>query len=432
MALFYAYFNTFIMESTSIHKSIIIIGAGWSGVGVAGSLASHNIDDYIILEQKESFGGFWREFTYDSVRMHDLSRLWQTPTEIAEKYKDQFLNRIQVTEYLREYAEYYKISTKAQFNFQVTKVDHIQNFGWQISGVNTVNKTDHTYTCTYLCIATSYCRVPFIPSILKESKQIYQGQIMHSAHYKNPQSFSKLPTGSKILIIGGGHSASEIGTELADSGFKVVISYRSGQYFMRQSDWTTYLEQQTVDKAMKSWDCCMADAHFTDLLYQYNTRFSSLLYEINEEINWPKPDLPPASFLVLHKKTFIDDPHFFEQLERGKITAMGPVERICTTGAKFVNGECLDFDGIMLCTGFRPGLDEFLANAESYTSLHRFAHLPPEKFPLPLTDGRCKSLVKPNLFFPGFDYGINQRVDFAVYSWHVGEQIVKDINLSRK
>ncbi len=418
------------MESKAIKKSVIIIGAGWSGVGVAGSLAFHGVDDYLILEQKECYGGFWKDATYDSVRMHDLSRLYQTPSEIAEKYKDQFLNRIQVTQYLREYAEHYSMPSKTVFNFQVTKVRQNEDSSWVIDGGNTRNKTNHTYTCTYLCIATSYCRVPFIPNILKESMQGYEGQIMHSAHYKNPQSFNKLSSGSKILIIGGGHSASEIGTELADKGFKVVISYRSGQYFMRQADWTAYLSQQTIDKAMQSWNCCMADAQFNELLDQYNARFSALIYDINNDINWPKPELPPASFLVLHKKTFIDDPHFFEQLQLGNITATGPVERITTTGVKFVDGRCLDFDGIVLCTGFRPGLDEFLENADAYTSLRRYPNMPPEKFPLPLTDGRCKSIVKPNLFFPGFDYGINQRVDFAVYSWHVGEQIAKELKAS--
>ena len=57
-----------------IKKSVIIIGGGWSGIGVAGSLAYNKFGDYLLLEQTDCLGGFWKYHTYDSVRMHDLTR----------------------------------------------------------------------------------------------------------------------------------------------------------------------------------------------------------------------------------------------------------------------------------------------------------------------------------------------------------------------
>ena len=153
-----------------------------------------------------------------------------------------------------------------------------------------------------------------------------------------------------------------------------------------------------------------------------------MIYPINDEIHWKTPSLSPAFFILFHKKTFIDDPHFFDLLHSRTIRIIGPVSKIVENGVILEeNSSVLEYDGIILCTGFSHGLEEFLDDSQQYLSSHRYLHLPPERSVLPITNGRCKSLVKENLYFPGFDYGVNQRVDFALYSWHVGECILAKI-----
>lgn len=145
------------------------------------------------------------------------------------------------------------------------------------------------------------------------------------------------------------------------------------------------LAQQNVEKSEECWKWCMADSQFTAVLDQYNAQFASQLYNINDDIHWPAPSLPPASFLVLHKKTFIDDTHFLTLVQSKKIHIVGPVAEITKTGVKFLQQQqqhkqqpessdmTRDFDGIVLCTGFRPALEDFLVDAEQYLSTHRFA-----------------------------------------------------------
>ncbi|CAF1362088.1 unnamed protein product [Adineta steineri] len=413
----------------ALKKSVVIIGGGWSGIGVAGSLAYNNFDDYILLEQTDSIGGFWKYHTYDSVRMHDLSRLYKTPHDLSEKYKDHFLLQSEVPIYLQQYADYYEISNHILFGFKVTRISHQddEEFCWTVTGINVGENIERTYICKYLCIATSYCRVPIIPENIKKSMNRFKTKIIHSADYKNPSNFD-ISKHRKILIIGGGHSSSEISTELTDAGFHVTIAHRSGQYFMRQQDWTSYLSNQTIEKSLQYWGYSMADENFKEILEAFNEQFSEKIYHINDEIHWTIPILRPASFIILHKKTFIDDMHFFDLLQNKSIEIKGSVREITEEGVIFEkNSEIQQFDGIILCTGFSHGLEQFLDDSNQYLSNHRYHYLPPEKSSLPITDGRCKSIIKNNLYFPGFDYGINQRVDFALYSWYVGERILSDI-----
>ncbi|CAF3335899.1 unnamed protein product [Rotaria socialis] len=364
-----------------LKKFVVIIGGGWSGIGVAESLAYNSFDDYVLLEQTDCFGGFWKYNTYDSVRMHDLSRLFKTPHDLSEKYKDHFLLQSEVPIYLQQYAEYHGIPNHTILGFKVTRIFHKtdEEFCWKVTGIHLAANVETTYH-------------------------------------------------RKILIIGDGHSASEISTELADAGFHVTIAYRSGQYFMRQQDWTPYLSNQTIEKSLEFWKYSMADENFNEILDRFNEKFSEKIYHINHEINWAIPSLKPASFIVSHKKTFIDDDHFFDLMQQKLIEIKGSVREIVGEGVIFDQKlDAEEFDGIILCTGLSSVLEQFLDDANQYLSNHRYLHLPPEKSRLPITDGRCKSATKNNLYFPGFDYGINQRVDFALYSWYIGERILDDI-----
>ena len=361
--------------------------------------------------------------------MHDLTRLYRTPDDLSAKYQGHFLLQSEVPIYLQEYAEYYGISNHTLFGFKVTRISHQEeeDFCWTINGISLNNNVERSYKCKHLYIATSYCRVPVIPENLERSMHRFTRKIIHSDDYKNPSCFdlSKCRT---ILIIGGGHSSAEISTELTDAGFHVTIAHRGGQYFMKQEDWTPYLSSQTIDKSLQYWGYSMADERFKAILNSFDDQVSEKIYPINDRIRWTIPSLPPASFIILHKKTFLDDPHFFDLLRNKSIEIKGSVREIVEEGVVFEStSEIGEFDGIILCTGFSHGLEEFLDNANQYLSDHRYLHLPPEKSSLPITDGRCKSRTKNRLYFPGFDYGINQRVDFSLYSWYVGERILSDI-----
>ena len=83
----------------------------------SGSLAYYGFDDYLLLEQSDSIGGFWKSSTYDSVRMHDFSRLYKTPEDLLDKYNDRFLTKFDVPIYLEEYAKYYQISIESDTNY---------------------------------------------------------------------------------------------------------------------------------------------------------------------------------------------------------------------------------------------------------------------------------------------------------------------------
>ncbi|CAF1434423.1 unnamed protein product [Rotaria sp. Silwood1] len=168
--------------------------------------------------------------------------------------------------------------------------------------------------------------------------------------------WSEIGVAGSLVYNRGGHSSTEISIQLTDAGFHVTIVHRGGQYFMRQYAWTPYLSNQTIEKPLQYWGYSMADEKFSEKLYYFNN-----------ETHLTIPLLRPASFIISNKKIFIDDAHFFDLLQKKSIEIKGSVREIIEKGIIFENkAEIQEFDGIILCTGFSHGREQFFDDASQY------------------------------------------------------------------
>ena len=51
-------------DVTPTQHEIVIIGAGFSGIGMAVRLLQAGIDDFVMLDRATEMGGTWRDNTY--------------------------------------------------------------------------------------------------------------------------------------------------------------------------------------------------------------------------------------------------------------------------------------------------------------------------------------------------------------------------------
>ena len=91
-------------------------------------------------------------------------------------------------------------------------------------------------------------------------------------------------------------------------------------------------------------------------------------------------------------------------------------------GVVFTDGEAR-VDDVLLATGYEPGLAPLLGE----TGL-----LGPERglADWPLTDGRCRSRVRPSVFFPGFDPTPLGGISLGRWGWEVGTRIGAELTAS--
>jgi cation diffusion facilitator CzcD-associated flavoprotein CzcO len=193
----------------TINKNIII-GAGPSGLSIAGRLSKLGIP-FILLEKSENVGNEWRNH-YDRLRLHTdkvhsalphLSFPTDFPTFVP---KDQYI------QYLESYIEHFKIQPiYKQEVVDITKKEGI----WH------VKTTSEEFLAENVIVSTGYNRVPKIPHFINDV--LFEGEIIHSNLYKNGKCYA----GQNVLVVGYGNSGAEIALDLYESGAKTFVSIRN-------------------------------------------------------------------------------------------------------------------------------------------------------------------------------------------------------------
>ena len=162
----------------------LIIGAGPAGLAVAGRMRNAEME-FEILEQSQNVGNAWHNH-YDRLHLHTVKQYSYLPLmEFPDDYPT-YVSRKQLTKYFDDYAAKFNISPR--FGEEVTVIKKNENGNengkWLIE-----TKKGNKYSAENVVIATGVNRIPNVPKF--KGQENFQGKIVHSHLYKNPQPFFK-------------------------------------------------------------------------------------------------------------------------------------------------------------------------------------------------------------------------------------------------
>ena len=120
-------------------KTIVVIGAGASGLVAAKEFIKYNNHKVIIIESADNVGGLWyannkRSVVYDQLRVNLPREIMAYRTQsFRKKWVDgrQFPLHTEIHEYLKEYAK--EIRNHISFNEEVLDVKHVGVGQWLLS-----------------------------------------------------------------------------------------------------------------------------------------------------------------------------------------------------------------------------------------------------------------------------------------------------------
>ncbi len=84
------------------HYEIAIIGAGFSGLGMAMELRSAGQEDFVVLERAEDLGGTWRDNTYPGCACDIPSVLYSWTKEQNPDWSTAFAGQPEIWDYMRD------------------------------------------------------------------------------------------------------------------------------------------------------------------------------------------------------------------------------------------------------------------------------------------------------------------------------------------
>jgi cation diffusion facilitator CzcD-associated flavoprotein CzcO len=212
--------------------SVLIIGAGFSGIAIGASLLRAGIDDFLIVDRGQDFGGTWHNNTYPGAECDIQSHLYSFSFSPNPSWSKTYAPQPEIQCYLREVAHREQIVDKTVFGVNVDAMT------WnEARGVWIVTASGLEIEARVLVPATGHLSDPKLPR--HDGDERFEGKVFHSATWDHDYDFR----GKRVAVVGTGASAIQVVPAIADRVSKLVVFQRSAPYVVPRHD-TVYSDEQ--------------------------------------------------------------------------------------------------------------------------------------------------------------------------------------------
>lgn len=325
------------MENT-IQNQVTIIGAGPAGLAIAACLHREGIP-YILLEKSGNIADSWHQH-YDRLHLHTVKEFSHLPYFPFGEAYPRYVSRKELIGYFESYAAHFDI--QPQFHQKVIAVQKVGEY-WEAATESGV-----TYRSPLMVFATGVNRIPNIPHF--KGQENFSGKIIHSREFKNSQPFR----GKKVLVIGMGNTGAEIALDLSEHDIPTWISVRHPVNIVPRDAFgrPTQLTAMKLAK-LPNW---LGD--------NLGILLRSLTVGNLKKYGITTPAMPPGKQLRVTGKTPVIDIGTLEQIKKGKIKVVPGIDEITPSGVRFSDGSEATIDTIILATGYKAAVEEFLGDTE--------------------------------------------------------------------
>ena len=231
-------------SSAASSPLIIIIGAGFGGLGMAIKLKKAGIDSFTVLEKGSGVGGTWRDNTYPGAACDVQSHLYSYSFEPKHDWTRKFGLQNEILGYMEHCVEKYALANHIRFNSPVGKAhfDEAQN-QWSVTLTN-----GEELTANVVITATGQLNQPAWPRI--EGMDRFAGTLFHSARWDHSYDFAN----KRVAVIGTGASAIQFVPELAKTVKSLNLFQRSAAWVLPKPDRPFKRWEQALFRAIPAWD----------------------------------------------------------------------------------------------------------------------------------------------------------------------------------
>lgn len=206
--------------------SVLVIGAGFGGIGAAIALRRDGVTDLTILERADDLGGVWRENTYPGAACDVPSPLYSYSFEPKPDWPQRYSGRAAIHDYLRGVAERHDLLDAIRFGAEVTEAAFDER-----SGKWTVHTADgRTRVADVLISAVGQLSRPAWPAI--PGRDTFAGPSFHSAEWDHGVDLA----GKRVACIGTGASAVQFIPEIQPKVARLTVFQRTPAWVIPKFD----------------------------------------------------------------------------------------------------------------------------------------------------------------------------------------------------
>ncbi|KAL4864933.1 hypothetical protein BDV12DRAFT_175457 [Aspergillus spectabilis] len=358
-------FNRPVGNRDYTQSTVVIIGAGISGMCMAIDLLRRNHRNFVILEKGSAVGGTWNDNKYPGCACDVWSALYSYSFEQRSNWTREYPGQEEILTYLTGIASKYGLYPHIRFNSTVEEARWDENTReWRVqvkvSGVKDAQfQSAYELSANVLISGVGQLNMPRWPEI--PGIEEFKGKSMHSARWDWTYDFK----GKRVAIIGNGATATQIVPEVAKTAAHLSVYQRTPQWIIPRMDMAVHPAQQALlsipflrrsKRAAMMW---FREATH-DAIVELDSKMSKEVRDMGTDLikkGLPdKPELwdvltptyPPGCRRILAS----DDYYPALNNEHVKLE-LRDIQRISETGIETADGENTEFDLIVYATGFR-------------------------------------------------------------------------------
>lgn len=201
---------------------VIIVGAGFGGIGAAIELRAHGITDVTILDAAPEIGGTWYHNSYPGAACDVPSHLYSFSFAQRRTWSRLCSPQSEILDYLQNVADEHAITPLVHTNTRVSGMRYDDATRcWAVeTDDGQVREADA------VVLATGQLNQPAYPGI--DGADEFAGHTFHSARWDHHYDLD----GKRVAVVGTGASAVQFVPEVARVASRLAIFQRSGNWFL--------------------------------------------------------------------------------------------------------------------------------------------------------------------------------------------------------
>ncbi len=205
---------------------VVIVGTGFSGLGMAIQLRKEGRDDFVILEKAQDVGGTWRDNSYPGCACDIPSHMYSFSFEQNPGWSRAYSPQPEIWRYMREVADKYDLRRFVRFGQEMTGAR------WDAEGNrwHVATRGGDEFVGNALVAGVGALHLPMVPDLPGIEK--FAGPAYHSAQWRHDVDLE----GKKVAVIGTGASAVQFVPKIAPEVAELTLFQRTPPWIMPKAD----------------------------------------------------------------------------------------------------------------------------------------------------------------------------------------------------
>ncbi len=332
---------------------VLMVGAGFAGLGMAIRLSQAGFDDFVVLEKSGGVGGTWRANRYPGAACDVESHLYSFSFAPNPDWSRAFAPQSEILAYLERCADHFGVRPKIRFGAEVVRAEFDERRAlWRV----TLASGDEL-EAEVLVTGTGGLSRPALPEI--PGLESFAGEAFHSARWPEGDDLG----GLRVGVIGTGASAIQIVPAIAAGVRELSVFQRTPPWILPKQDRPIGAAERARFRRFPALQrVARLEQYLRHELYALGfvtepkiLRFAERMAKDYLRQSVPDPALREKlqpRYAMGCKRVLLSNDYYPALLRENVELVTEPIERVEPAGVRTRDGRLRELDRIVLATGF--------------------------------------------------------------------------------